>query len=76
MYGDLAGLGLEDFALDTYDIAHIIFFEIRIGLWILPGRSCTLQKDVLPMTRLDITRPAMRTVLPSSSSKLFLISVL
>ena len=45
--------------------------------WILPGRSCTLQKDALPMTRLDIKRPAMRTVLPSSSPlKLFLISVL
>ena len=33
MYGGLAGLGLEDFTLDTYDIAHIVLLEIRIGLF-------------------------------------------
>ena len=86
MYGGLAGLGLEDFTLDTYDIAHIVLLEIRIGLFTdavsshiyldIAGQILYIQKDALPMTRLDITRPAMRTVLPSSSSKLFLISVL
>lgn len=35
---------------------------------IFPFRSCTLQKDAFPMTRLDIIRPAMDTWLPSSSS--------
>ena len=45
MHGDLAGLGLEDFALDTYDIAHIILFEIRIGLF-SDAVSCHIYLDV------------------------------
>ena len=33
--------------------------------WMLPGRSCTLQKDALPMTRLDIhVRRYGRSCLP------------
>ena len=44
--------------------------------WIFPFKSCTLQKDAFPMTRLDIMRPAMETSFPSNSAYCSLMSML
>ena len=43
--------------------------------WILSLRSATLQNEAFPITLFCISLPAMETSLPSSSSKLFLISL-
>ena len=78
MDGNLTGLGLKDEALDTENVADVHLFESLVGLFtdlvagdvdlMRPSRSWMLQKEALPMTRLNIIRPAMETSLPSNSS--------